>query len=258
MRPLFIVLEGLEGCGRAEQAPRLGRALREHGRKVFECADSRFGVWGAAARLWLAQDLDETKRPSTFPITTCTSAEEYLLACYVRARQDLSYEIQAALDSGHDVICNGWEQSTWASQLASGAPVSRVVRWLDQHPPVVQPDLVLWLRLPVAVAQRRLLFATGGVRARVSARFHTTDYLAAAATCYETLPGLTRVDAGDLPERVTSELLAHVSWALRNELDLTTPPSTVAHARALRTLSARLRARRARTPVPRRPVREAK
>lgn len=221
MTAFFIAVEGIDGSGKSYQAAQIAVGLRERGRRVFECADSKCGVWGAAARDWIAQQPDalagarEAAARNGYPISAASTDEEYVLACFVLSREELSHQIRDALADGMDVVCDRWEPSTWAYQIASGVPVSTVLRWTRKHPPVVQPDLTLWLRLPVPEALRRVHAAASAGGRIPCTRFETPAFLDEVASCYEGMPGLVPIDAGQPVEAVTAEALAYVTHLLR-------------------------------------------
>jgi thymidylate kinase len=208
MRGLFIVLEGIDGAGKSEQRRRLAARMREitAGRQgVVECADSRFGSWGAAARAWAqgAESLRDVIDP------------EFALGCFVLDRHHLSRFVADTLRTpegvGQHVVCDRWEPSTWAYQLATGMSAGQVARWLHLFPPAAKPDLTLWLRChPLYALERVDRAAVARLRPSMRQRYETPHFLALVDEHYATLPGLVPVDAEDEPELVTERLLQHV------------------------------------------------
>lgn len=214
----FIVLEGVDGSGKTLQAARLATWLRSRGRSVFECADGAWGVWGAAARAWLQSKPQlGCAVADRYPIEDVSSEPEYLLACFVKSRRELSERIADALAAGRDVVCDRWEPSTWAYQIAAGVPTSRVLHWVNLHPPLAQPDLVLWLRVPPARALLRVQDAVRSGERSAATRFETVKFLAEVASCYEGMPGMVRVDASQPLDDVTDEVVEHVAFRIAPE-----------------------------------------
>lgn len=201
MSGLFVVLEGIDGSGKTEQSRRLvnqlhGAALASVTPAAFpadylpalKLADSQFGSWGAAARAW--------------GITQASAEDaDFALGCFVQDRYQLSFAVQEAVRAGKLVVCDRWEPSTWAYRLASGMATSAILRWIDRFPPVIQPDLTLWLRVAPEVAFQR---------ARVHHRDLSLSFLRRVHEHYAVLPNLTPVDAA-LP-------LSEVTEALESEV----------------------------------------
>lgn len=184
MSGLFIVLEGIDGAGKSEQTRRLTNALFAEGTNVVALADSQFGSWGAAARAW-----ERTKGGE--------EDAEFSLGCFVQDRWQLSFAVREIVQSGRHVICDRWEPSTWAYRLAAGMATSTIVRWIDRFPPVIRPDLTLWLRLPPELA-----FA----RAHLQHRDLSLGFLRRVDSHYAVIPDLRTVDASRPPAEVTAAL----------------------------------------------------
>ncbi|MCH6563166.1 MAG: dTMP kinase [Myxococcales bacterium] len=138
----FVVLEGIDGAGKSEQARRLAAWLRERGERVVETREPTKGVWGQRYRAWARGDAQ-------------AKPEEVLRFFAEDRREHVARVIGPALEAGAIVVCDRYVASTLAYQAAQGLDRDWVVKRMErEHFP--QPDLALRLRLPVAQALERL------------------------------------------------------------------------------------------------------
>jgi dTMP kinase len=149
-RGRFIVLDGIDGCGKSTQAARLTRALEQ----------SRAPGRGPAGVLHLREPggsgVGEQIRALVLSREhTVSPAVETLLFAAAR-RQMLDERVMPALERGWDVVCERSNASTFAYQaVAGGLPEDAVLALLRTWSNDPQPDLTLWLDLPVEEAQAR-------------------------------------------------------------------------------------------------------
>ncbi len=146
MTGLFIVFEGIDGSGKTTQARMLYEHLnQELERDVHLTREPTDGLIGKLLRSSIddhGEVFDEETR------------------CYLFAadrRHHLRTEIEPQLERGNVVICDRYVMSTFAYQrCAEDAP--RWERIYEIHGPHVfrEPDLTLFLDVPVAVALTRL------------------------------------------------------------------------------------------------------
>jgi len=149
-RGIFLVLDGLDGCGKSTQALRLVARLQEAGRTVLHTREPGGTPLGERVRaLLLDPDLGEVA-----PL-----AEVFL---YQASRAQLVDEvIQPALARGDVVVCERWHFATTAYQGAyagmgrrAEAEVLRVSsQWATGG---TEPDRALLLDLPEDAADRRV------------------------------------------------------------------------------------------------------
>ncbi|MBL8860644.1 MAG: dTMP kinase [Planctomycetes bacterium] len=145
-RPLFVVLDGLDGCGKSTQAARLAaRLAREAGTAVRHLREPGGTALGEALRaLLLAREHAPTPR-----------AEALLFAA---ARTQLLQEVVApALSRGEHVVCERFHASTFAYQaVAGGLPEREVLEllatWAGEPAPT--REILLALTPEQAVARR--------------------------------------------------------------------------------------------------------
>lgn len=144
-RGAFIVLDGVDGCGKTTQAERLVSRLRDEGAaEVLHLREPGGTALGEALRgLLLSREHD----PS--------SAVETLLFAASR-RQMLDELVQPALARGAWVVCERFHPSTfayqaWAGDLEPASVMSLLEGWAGSP----RPELVCVLDVPVESAARR-------------------------------------------------------------------------------------------------------
>jgi dTMP kinase len=144
-RGRFIVLDGIDGCGKSTQAARLVEALGRRAERaplhVREPGSTPVGEGLRALLLAPEHDLD----PGT---------ETLMLAAARRAL--LRQRVAPALAEGRDVVCERFHPSTFAYQaeaggLDGGAVLELLRGWAGEP----EPDLVILLEVPPAQAARR-------------------------------------------------------------------------------------------------------
>lgn len=145
-RGRFVVLDGIDGCGKTTQAARLVRALQ---------ADSRL------APLHLREPgstaLGERVRAALLdPGLSMEAGVETLLFAAAR-RQMLIERVEPNLEAGRDVVCERFHASTFAYQAVAGELGEEpVMALLESWAGAPRPDLVIVLELSVELsAQRR-------------------------------------------------------------------------------------------------------
>lgn len=142
---MFVVLDGVDGCGKTTQAGRLVRALAaESGREVLHLREPGSTRLGEAIR---ALVLD--------PEAELSPAVETLLFAAAR-RQMLDEVVAPALARGASVVVERFHASTFAYQVAAGGLAERdVLELLQRFAGSPRPDLVVILDVPADVAASR-------------------------------------------------------------------------------------------------------
>mgnify|MGYP001818797490 CR=1 FL=1 len=192
MAGVFLVLEGVDGCGKSTQAQHLVQRLRGLRRDVLHVREP--GATAAGERI-----RDVLLDPASGDITPIA---EVLL--YQAARAQLVHEILVpALAAGQDVVCERWHYATSAYQGVAGGAGLDVVRTtsalatggLEPHRAILldMPDRVAGTRLGASldrmeqkgdafrarVAQAlRTLFEAGGDDLRVVSALGSVDEVA--------------------------------------------------------------------------------
>jgi dTMP kinase len=164
-RGYFIVLDGLDGCGKSTQAKELARYLRaERGREVMEVRDPGATPVGEQIRellLRVRANADEELRPTTEAL------------CYMAARAQLVAErIAPALAAGTCVVCDRFALSTLAYQGYGLGLALEAIRGANALAVGdTRPDLTLVIDIPPAEGLAR----RGGAGDRIELR--GLDYL---------------------------------------------------------------------------------
>ncbi len=141
----FIVLEGIDGCGKSTQVQLLGEWLRGAGYAVTLTREP--GGTALAERL-RALILDQT--------ITCSPRAELLMLLAARA-QHVAEVIAPALDAGGVVICDRFTLSSLAYQGAGrGLPEDEILAANATATGGVMPDLTIVLDVPLEVTMGRI------------------------------------------------------------------------------------------------------
>ncbi|HOP60015.1 MAG TPA: dTMP kinase [Candidatus Saccharicenans sp.] len=156
-RGLFIVFEGIDGCGKSTQVELLADKLRRRGKQVVTLSEPTAGRWGQKIR-----DSARTKG-------SLSPAEE--LELFIRDRkEDIKNNIKPALEAGQIVILDRYFYSTLAYQGARGLDMNEIRAKHDKF--VIRPDIVFILDVPVSQALKRI-----AGRPVIYSLFEDYDYL---------------------------------------------------------------------------------
>ena len=145
-RGRFIVLDGVDGCGKSTQARRLIEALgRDGGPEPLHLREPGSSVVGERIRAVLLDGALEIE-PGT----------ETLLFAAAR-RQTLADLVAPALAAGRHVVCERFHPSTFAYQAVAGElEEERVLGLLEEWAGDPAPDLVILIDTPPRTAAGRL------------------------------------------------------------------------------------------------------
>lgn len=140
MRGKFIVIEGLDGCGKSTQVKLLSNWLRSQGKRAVFTDEPTNGEVGRTIKAILRGEL---KVP--------VEAEALLFA--IDRMQHLSSLILPSLENGVIVLNERYVHSSLAYQCARGAS-ENFVRVVNAFAP--KPDLGIFIDVSVEVAMRRV------------------------------------------------------------------------------------------------------
>ena len=183
-RGRFLVLEGIDGSGKSEQSRRLAAWLESRGHRVVSTREPTDGPFGRRYRAWARGEIEATP--------------EQVLGFFLEDRREhVKGLIRPALERGEVVVCDRYVAATLAYQAAQGLDRGRL-RALFDTPEFPTPDLVLWLRVPIATALARMADTA-------TERFERADFLARVDAEYAQL-GLEPLDASGSVEAVASEI----------------------------------------------------
>jgi dTMP kinase len=145
MKPLFIVLDGVEGCGKSTQVKLLAARLEQDGAQVVVTHEPGGTPVGERIRTLL---LD----PAYPEMTALT---EVMLFCASRA-QHCAQIIAPALAAGKMVVCDRFASSTAVYQgYAGGLGMETIVGVNAVATGGLEPDLLVVLDLDPALGMRR-------------------------------------------------------------------------------------------------------
>ena len=191
-RGKFLVLEGIDGSGKSEQARRLAAWLEQRGHRVVSTREPTDGPFGRRYRAWARGEFEATP-------------EQVLQLFLEDRREHLAQVVLPALGRGEIVVCDRYKHSTLAYQAAQGLDRARL-REIFDTPEFPAPDLVLWLRVPVATALARM-----GESA--TERFERAEFLERVEAEYARI-GLEANDASGSADAVEQVIRARVERAL--------------------------------------------
>ena len=142
----FVVLDGLDGCGKSTQAARLAAWFTARcGRPALHLREPGSTAAGERIRALLLER------------ETALDVDSQVLLFAAARRQMLVELVAPALGSGRDVVCERFHSSTFAYQgTAGGVDEERLLALLLAWANVPAPDLTVILTLePQAAAERR-------------------------------------------------------------------------------------------------------
>ena len=144
----FIVLEGMDGCGKSTQVKLLAERLYEHGHAVVTCYDPGTTVLSNELR-------DILKYRDDIKVTPFAEA-----LLFLAARAQLIDEVIApALQKGHVVICDRFDLSTYVYQPLGAGLTEHIIYQLGvvfQQVYSTSPLMTFVLDLPAHEALSRL------------------------------------------------------------------------------------------------------
>lgn len=203
-RGRFLVLEGIDGCGKTTQLQRLSAwlptsGLMPPGTELVVTREPGGTALGLALRQLLLHPPGDAAPGST---------AELLLYAADRA-QHVQQCINPALAAGHWVLSDRFSGSTAAYQgYGRGLPLPLIEQLAAIATGGLHPDLTLLLELPLADALRRR-----GERPADRIEAGGDAFLQRVCEGFSTLAqqqGWHRIDAGRSPEAVTEAIIAAI------------------------------------------------
>lgn len=198
VRGRFVVLDGVDGCGKTTQAAELVRALAERtGAAPLHLREPGSTAVGERVRaLLLDPDLE-------------LSAPVELLLFAAARRQMLDELVGPALAAGRDVVCERFHPATYAYQAVAGdLDGEHVLELLERWCGDPRPDRVVVLDTPVELAAERRGAATDRIEAK------GLDFQRRVAEGFrryaERVPGTSLVDGRGTPAEVAARVLSEV------------------------------------------------
>ncbi len=190
---VFIVLEGLDGCGKSTQAKLLYEWLKKEGYNALITAEPTRNEIGRCIRKILSGK--KRYNPKTLSYLFISDRHEHL-----------EKEIKPALDNKKIVICERYYHSTIAYQAAQGIDMEYLIELNSfAMDPEIKPDLVIFLDVKPDIAASRT--STGEI-------FENEKFLRGVRENYLRLDNLTRIDGNRPIEEVFSDMKKVVSVLL--------------------------------------------
>lgn len=189
----FVVLDGVDGCGKSTQALLLIKTLRDRGFDVLHVREPGGTVFGEAIRSVLLNS--GAPRGATAEILAFFSARAELLERVVGP----------ALDAKSVVVCERFVSSTHAYQSAGSGGAVSLVAALEKLVIARTPDLTVILDLPATESRARMQREGDDIERRGIAYFERVrnGFLEYA----KSHSNARVVDAGGTPEEVAGLIL---------------------------------------------------
>ena len=153
MKGKLIVIEGLDGSGKATQAKRLAAALQQHGKRVREIS---FPNYDSDSSTLVKMYLSGAFGTQPGDVNAYTASSFYAVDRYAGMKQDWG----AFYDSGGILIADRYTTSNAVHQCCKlpGAQWDAYLDWLFDYEyrllGLPTPDLVVYLRLGIETSQR--------------------------------------------------------------------------------------------------------
>ncbi|MFT5052488.1 MAG: dTMP kinase [Chlamydiales bacterium] len=201
-RGRFLVIDGIDGCGKSTQAVELARWLAERsGGEVLHLREPGSTALGEGLRsLLLSREVEITAPVETLLFTAAR-------------RQMLHERVAPALARGADVVCERFHGSTFAYQaVAGGEDETRLLDLLQTWAGEPHPDLTLWLDMDV----ERALERRGAARDRIEDKGAAFQRQVATgfARYAERTEDVLRVDGDGTMEQVHERIVEEVTRVL--------------------------------------------
>lgn len=189
MRPIFIVLEGIDGSGKSSAAQRLKEFLESEGMRVMVTAEPTKGMIGK-----MVAECDDLSPETEALLFTADRA------CHTQ-------EIKGWMDEGLCVISDRYFGSTLAYQSASGMDL----QWLKaiNSKVVMKPDFTFLLDVDPEIS-----FGRVGTRGEEKSRFERLDYQRKVRDAYLGFAeefDYIRIDASLKPKEVADRMISIIS-----------------------------------------------
>ncbi len=163
---LFVVMEGIDGCGSTTHAKLLAKAIRSRGPEVVLTCEPSTGPIGGLIRQVLQRRLfvPDATGPRNFDWST-------MALLFAADRMDhLDSTVAPALRAGHVVISDRYDLSSLAYQSVTAHSGPAAIPWIRElNAQALRPDLTLVIDVPAEVAEARRK-SRGGVEELFEAR----------------------------------------------------------------------------------------
>src|SRR5882724_884915 len=149
---LFVVVEGIDGCGSTTHAKLLAKAIKSRGPEVVLTCEPSTGPIGSLIRQVLQRRLfvPDATGPRSFAWST-------MALLFAADRVDhLDSTVVPALREGAIVLSDRYDLSSLAYQSVTAPSGDKVVPWIRElNAAALRPDLTVVIDVPVEVAAER-------------------------------------------------------------------------------------------------------
>src|SRR3954470_5596602 len=163
---LFVVVEGIDGCGSTTHAKLLAKAIRSRGPEVVLTCEPSTGPIGGLIRQVLQRRLfvPDATGPRNFDWST-------MALLFAADRMDhLDSTVAPALRTGQVVISDRYDLSSLAYQSVTAHSGSDSIPWIRElNAHALRPDITIVIDVPAEVAEERRR-NRGGVEEMFEAR----------------------------------------------------------------------------------------
>jgi len=163
---LFVVVEGIDGCGSTTHAKLLARAIKNRGAEVVLTCEPSTGPIGSMIRQVLQRRLfvPDAAGPRNFAWST-------MALLFAADRMDhLDSTVAPALRAGSVVISDRYDLSSLAYQSVTAHTGADAIPWIRElNTQALRPDLTIVINVPAEVAEERRR-TRGGVEEMFEAR----------------------------------------------------------------------------------------
>jgi dTMP kinase len=211
-RGVFVVVEGVDGCGSTTHSRRLAKALEATGRETVLTCEPTNGPIGAMIRQILQHRLfvADATGPRGFAWTT-------MALLFAADRLDhLDSLVLPALHDGSIVVSDRYDLSSLAYQSATSSDAQHAVPWIRElNARAVRPDVTIVIDVPAEVAEERRR-GRGGVEEMFEHRALQERLVAIYAHAETLVPGdrVVHVSGVGSLEEVAARLLTAVLEAV--------------------------------------------
>jgi dTMP kinase len=181
---LFVVVEGIDGCGSTTHAKLLAKAIKSRGPEVVLTCEPSTGPIGSLIRQVLQRRLfvADATGPRGFAWST-------MALMFAADRMDhLDSTVAPALRAGAVVVSDRYDLSSLAYQSVTAHSGAESIPWIRElNAQALRPDLTVVIDVPAEVAEQRRQ-ARGGVEEMFEAREIQARLVAVYARAEELVP----------------------------------------------------------------------
>jgi dTMP kinase len=163
---LFVVIEGIDGCGSTTHAKLLAKAIKSRGPEVVLTCEPSTGPIGGLIRQVLQRRLfvPDATGPRNFDWST-------MALLFAADRMDhLDSTVAPALRAGQVVISDRYDLSSLAYQSVTAHSGPESIPWIRElNAQALRPDITIVIDVPAEVAEERRR-SRGGVEEMFEAR----------------------------------------------------------------------------------------